>query len=164
RLARVAEGVDARRDAAIDGNLEQDLLDLVLGDAVLQGALDVQLQFLRTAERAEHRQVDDAAGAAVQARPGPQRAPAEFGRPFGHRPGEFVRARNGLVDVVFTQHFLADLQSLVEQLSHRWFLSLVEYGFSRQPGSAMRSHQARHISKRIETPDVVDDAIYIPIA
>src|ERR1700682_3244743 len=41
-LARVPERIDAGGDAAIDADLKQDFLDLVLGDAVLQRALDVQ--------------------------------------------------------------------------------------------------------------------------
>src|ERR1700693_3505143 len=39
RLARVSEGIDTRGDAAIDGDLKQYLLDLVLGEAVFQGSL-----------------------------------------------------------------------------------------------------------------------------
>jgi hypothetical protein len=45
RLARVSEGIDSGRDAAIDGNLKQYLLDLVLREPVLQGSFDVQLQY-----------------------------------------------------------------------------------------------------------------------
>src|ERR1700674_3777864 len=72
RLARVSEGIDSRGNAAIDRDLQQDLLDLVLGQSVLQGALDMQLQFMRPIERAEHCKIDDAAGAPVKSRPGPQ--------------------------------------------------------------------------------------------
>ena len=103
------------RDAAIDRDLQQDLLDLVLGQSVLQGALDMQLQFMRPVERTEHRKIDDAAGAAVKSRPGPQCAPAKFSRPFRHRPRELVRAGNGLVDVVLAENFLANLEALFEQ-------------------------------------------------
>src|SRR6266536_495781 len=108
RFTRVAEGVDAGGDAAIDGNLQQDLLDLVLGEPVLQRALHMQLQFMGTIEGAEHRQIDDAAGAPVEPRPGPERAPAELGRPLRHGAGEFIGARDRLVDVVLAQNFFSD--------------------------------------------------------
>src|SRR5450759_2408151 len=163
RLARIAEGIYSRGNATVHANLQQDLLNLVLGEAVLQRPLDVQFQFMGPVERPEHGQIDDAAGAAVKSRPGPQCAPAELGRPFGHRPGEFVGAGDGFVDVILAEHFLADLQSLVEQLAHYWFLPLFEYCFSRQRGSAVRPHQARDVRKRIETPDTVDNAVDIPI-
>src|SRR3979490_3156185 len=82
RLARIPERIDSRWNAAIDADLKQDFLDLVLGDAVLQRALDMQFQFMRPVEGTEHCQIDDAAGAPIDAWPGPQRAPAKFGRPF----------------------------------------------------------------------------------
>src|SRR5581483_2488833 len=77
-LARIAERVDAGGHTAIDGNLQQDLLDFVPGEPVLQGALDVKLQFVRPVQGAEHRQVDDRARAPVEPGPCPQRAPAEL--------------------------------------------------------------------------------------
>ena len=163
RFSRIPEGINSRWNAAIHADLKQDFLDLVLGDAVLQRSLDVQLEFVGPAQRPEHRQIDDAAGAAVETRPGPQCAPAEFGRPLRHRPGEFVGAGDRLVDVVFAKHFLADLQSLVEQLAHHWFLPLFEYCVFKACGSAVRPHQARDVRKRIETPDIVDHAVDIPI-
>src|SRR4051794_27477072 len=57
RLARIPEGIDSRGDAAIDADLQQDLLDLVLGHAVLQSALDVQLQLMGPPQCTEHRQI-----------------------------------------------------------------------------------------------------------
>src|SRR6516165_3578920 len=71
-LARVAEGVDPRRHAAIDRDLQQDFLDLVPGQAVLQRALDVQLQFVGPVERAEHRKIYGAPGSRIEPRPRPQ--------------------------------------------------------------------------------------------
>ena len=151
------------RHAAIHGNLKQDLLDLVLGDAVLQRALDMQLQLMGPVESAEHGEIDDAAGSSIDTWPGPQRAPAKLGRPFRHRPGEFVGACDRFVDIVFAKHFLADLQALVEQLSHHWFLPLFENGFSRPRGSTLRAHQVRDIREHVEMPDTIDNTIFIPI-
>src|SRR5262245_31184629 len=69
-LARITEGVDAGGNAAINGDLEQDLLDLLLGQSVLQSAFHVQLQFVRPVQRAEHGQIDDRARAPVDPGPG----------------------------------------------------------------------------------------------
>src|SRR5207248_8874259 len=95
------------------------------GKTVLQRALYMQLQFVRTIECAEHGQIDDASRPAIDPGPRPQCAPAKFGRPFRHRPGEFVGARDGFIDIVLAEHFLADLQSLFEQLAHLQFLPFV---------------------------------------
>src|SRR3954468_10671684 len=75
-VARDAEAVDPSRNAAIDGDLQEDLLDLLLGKAVFQRRLDVQLQLMGAVERADHRQIDNAAAATVKAGAGPKRAPA----------------------------------------------------------------------------------------
>src|ERR1700747_3705689 len=116
-LTRIAERVYAGRHAAIDRDLQQDFLDLFLGKAVLQGALDVKLQLMRPIESAEHRQVDDRTGALVEPGSRPQRAPAELGRPFRHGPREFVSARDRFIDIVLAEHFLANLKAFFEQLT-----------------------------------------------
>src|SRR4029077_17336719 len=66
---------------------------------------------------AQHRQIEHAAGLAIEAGPRPARAPAKLGRPFRHRAGEFVSARNRLVDGVLAKHFLANFETLFEQFS-----------------------------------------------
>src|SRR5260370_714792 len=71
RLARIAERVHAGRDPAIDSDLKQDLLDLFFCESVLQRTLDVQLQLVGPVECAQHRQIDDAAGTTIEARPRP---------------------------------------------------------------------------------------------
>src|SRR6185437_644283 len=114
-LAGIAKTVDSGGDAGIDRDLQEDFLDLVLGQPVLQRRLDVQFQLMRAVEHADHRQIDDAAEAAIDAGAGPQRTPAELGRPLRHGAGEFVGAGDRLVDVVLAQHFLAHLQSAFEQ-------------------------------------------------
>src|SRR5579859_2369804 len=69
RLPRIAKRVNAGRDAAINRDLKQDLLDLFLGEPVLQCALHMQLELVRPVERPEHCQIDDAARAAVESGP-----------------------------------------------------------------------------------------------
>src|SRR5262245_18567036 len=138
RFTRVTECVDAGGNTAIDGDLKQDLLDLFLGEAVLQRALDVQLQLVGPVERAEHGEVDDAARAAIEARSRPQRAPAELGRPLRHRARELVGAGDRLVDVVLAQHLLADLQAFFEQRAPAHFRRLLFWRFRKNPTSPGR--------------------------
>src|SRR5688500_2143609 len=61
RLACDAERIDAGRYAAIDRHLQEHLADLFPGDAVPQGASDMELQLVRPVERGNHRQVEHAA-------------------------------------------------------------------------------------------------------
>jgi len=55
RLAGRPEAVNARGNPAINRDLKEYLLDLILGEAIFQRGLDVQLQFMRPIERADHR-------------------------------------------------------------------------------------------------------------
>src|SRR5688572_1323843 len=59
-LARDARRVDARRDAAVHRDLQDDLADLLARETVVQRGLHVQLQLVGTIQRADHRDVDDA--------------------------------------------------------------------------------------------------------
>src|ERR1700744_5721013 len=67
RLLGVPETVDPGGNAGIDRDLQEDFLDLVLGQTVFQRRLDVQLQLMRAIQHADHRQIDDAAEATVDA-------------------------------------------------------------------------------------------------
>src|SRR5689334_16143107 len=71
----VPERIHARRHAAIDRDLHEHLADFLLGGAVGECAADVGLQLVRAIERAEHRQVQEAAGLACQALAAPDVAP-----------------------------------------------------------------------------------------
>src|SRR5690606_4683670 len=62
-----AEGAARGRDAAVHGRLEQDLLDLVGGQAVAQGRAGVGGQLLQVTAGDQGGQRDAAAGAPVQA-------------------------------------------------------------------------------------------------
>src|SRR5918994_630483 len=61
-LARLLEGGVGRRDAAIDHGLEQDLADLLPGDAVAECGADVELELLLAVERGQHGEVEEAPG------------------------------------------------------------------------------------------------------
>src|SRR4051812_41884530 len=61
-----AECIDAGRHARIDGHLHEDLANLFQRDAIAPGAADVQCEFVRTIENADHRQIEQAARLAGQ--------------------------------------------------------------------------------------------------
>src|SRR6202040_1638936 len=92
RLAGDAERVDPARDAGIDRDLGHHLADLVLGHAVPERALDMQLQFVRAIEDADHGDVEHAAGLAREAVAAPGGAPAIFSDELLERTIEIVRA------------------------------------------------------------------------
>src|SRR6266446_443600 len=73
------EGVEAGRDAAIDGDLQEDLLDLLLGEAVGQRAVDMQLELGPAIERRQHGEVQHRTRLLRQARACPDIAPAILG-------------------------------------------------------------------------------------
>ena len=72
------EAVHGRRYAAVDGDLEKHFLDLVLGEAVVQRALDMHLDLMRAVERADHRQVQHAASLAVKPGTSPDSRPSNI--------------------------------------------------------------------------------------
>src|SRR6516162_5214200 len=72
------EGLARGGKSAVDRCLQQDLLDLGDRAAVPDRALDVMSELGRTAQGGEHREIDDAAGLAVDAVAGPDPAEADF--------------------------------------------------------------------------------------
>jgi hypothetical protein len=90
------EAVDGGRHAAVDRRLEKDLADLFLAQAVVDRAAHMQLEFVRTVQCRQHREVDDAAGAPVQSRTIPHLVPAVLGDEFLHRLVEVVGIPDGL--------------------------------------------------------------------
>ena len=78
-LMRRLEGVEPGGDAAIGRRVQQGRLDLLDRHAVGQRALDVQLDLRRAVQRGQHRQVQQAAGLAVERRVAPGPAPGDGG-------------------------------------------------------------------------------------
>src|SRR5690349_6713142 len=109
-LARDAEGIDARRDAALDRDLQEHLEDLGPRQAVAQRSLDVDLELVRAIEGAQHGEVEEAAGLLRELLAAPDRAPAIFGDQLLHRQIEIVGSRKGLLDELLAEDRLADLQ------------------------------------------------------
>ncbi|MNV57851.1 hypothetical protein D3C71_1502000 [compost metagenome] len=95
--------------------MQQDFLDLFHRHAVVQRALDVQLDLGRTVQRRQHRQVQHAARLLFQAGPPPGVAPAPFGGDVLKGHHEVVGAGQRAVHVFGTQHFAAQVQALIEQ-------------------------------------------------
>src|SRR6266702_7804023 len=115
-FARGAETAERRRITAVDRRMQQVLADLLLGDAVADGAVEVELEFLGLAERDQHRDVEHAADLARQPRARPHHAPGRLGGEHLHGHRERVGVLELPFYVLRAQHLLAQLQSLLEQL------------------------------------------------
>src|SRR5262245_5927631 len=133
RLARDAHRVDAGRNAAVDGDLQEDLADLLARDAVRERALHVQLELVRAIERGDHGEVDQTPVAPLETWPAPDAAPAVLGRELLHRLAELVRRGERAIHVVVAEHGLAYFEAApIELLVHVLF-----------PRSGVISHPAR---------------------
>ena len=115
-LARNSKTVDPGGDAGIDRHLHEDFANLVPGDAVGQGALDVRPQFVRPVEDRDHGEVEHAAGLARQFLAAPDRAPAIFGHQFLKGLVEIVGILQRIGDIGLAQHGFPNFQSLVVRL------------------------------------------------
>src|SRR5262245_2498693 len=93
----------------------QDGLDLVLGHAVPERPLKVQLPFVHSTKTGEHDEVQHRARLLGQALVGPYHAPAVFIEDLLKRRVERIRRRERSVDIRLTQHGLAHGQTLVTQ-------------------------------------------------
>src|ERR1700730_2936617 len=113
-LARLAEGGDASRHAAINRDLQKHFADLLARHAVVERALDVDLQLMGPVERANHRQVDQAPRLERQPLAVPAPAPAIFRGELLHRHVEVVRRLERVLDELLPENGLADLESTVE--------------------------------------------------
>src|SRR5437764_13179664 len=122
-LASQAEMLDPRRHTAIDRDLQQYLGDFLSGHAVLERTLDVRLELVVSVERGQHREVEHAARAPIEAGSIPDRAPAIFGDEVLQRPIEIVGRGKLLIDIFGAQHLAADFQSAIVELGHDVILS-----------------------------------------
>src|SRR5882724_13453135 len=109
----IAESIDAGRHAAIDRDLHEHLAYFLARGAVGQRAPNMGLEFVRAVERAQHREVEKAAGLVRKAVAAPDIAPAVFRREVLHRPVEVVGRCDRLVDEFVSQDALADRETPV---------------------------------------------------
>src|SRR5690606_20314136 len=101
--------------AAVDGGLQEYFLDLVLRQAIVDGAAHVQLQLVRAVQGSDHRQVQQRSVAAAQPRTVPHVAPAVLRDQLLHVDVEVGGVIDRGVDVFGTQHGAARGQPLVEE-------------------------------------------------
>src|SRR5260221_4656849 len=142
-LLGAAEGGHRCGHAAIDGGLQEDLLDLVLGEAVVEGAADVQLELVLLAERAQHAEVQHRARFARQPGTVPDVVPTVGIEQVGEFAVEIVDACHPLVDPFGAEHLAARLQAcvvafLVRSLVHRasYFLTFMRSIQTLKPASS----------------------------
>src|SRR6185295_5794671 len=107
-FARDAHRVDAGRYAAVDGDLQQDFADLLARDTIRERTLDVDLELMRSVERADHREVDEAAVATLETGSAPDATPAILRGEFLHGATEVIGTGEGLFHVLLAKHGLAD--------------------------------------------------------
>src|SRR3954471_13603529 len=86
----VTESIHAGRHAAIDRDLHEHLAYFLASRAVGQRAPHMGLEFLRSVQCAQHREVEKAAGLVRKTFAAPDVAPAIFRRQVLHRPVEVV--------------------------------------------------------------------------
>src|SRR5437879_13669698 len=105
-VTRGLEGVEAGRDAAVDRDLQEDFLDLILGEAVVQRAVNVQLQLRPAVERRQDGEVQHRAGFLGQPRPRPDIARAILRGDVLEGYIEDVRRGLGVITTVVTVTYL----------------------------------------------------------
>src|SRR4051794_35003089 len=107
-LTSSAKAVDRGRHTRVDGDLQEDLPDLVTGDAVGQRGLDVRAQFMWPVEYRCHGQIQHAARLAAQAVAPPHRTPAVLGDEILQGAGEVIGFGDRFVYVILTENFGTD--------------------------------------------------------
>jgi hypothetical protein len=121
-LVRRLEGVEAGRDAAIDGGVEKHFLDLLDRDAVILGAAHMELHLRRAVERRQHGEVEHAPRLAVEPLAVPGIAPTPFGHHVLERHHEVVGRLQRIVDISGAEHLAPGGKPLVEQVAQRFGL------------------------------------------
>src|SRR6266566_4266608 len=111
------------RDARVDGDLQQYLLDLAGRQVVGQRGPDVHGELLLLAENGERGQGDHAALGTGEARPGPDVTPGVAREELLERGGEVGRLSECAVDVIVAQDLAADCHALLGScfVVHRGF-------------------------------------------
>src|SRR5579883_184462 len=112
-LARGAERVDGGGGAGVAADLDEDLGDLLLSDAVAQRAAQVRAQLVRPVEDRDHREVEHAARLARQAFAAPHGAPAIFVEDVLQWLVEIVHILHRGIDILVAEHGPAHAEPLV---------------------------------------------------
>src|SRR5919202_2670231 len=109
-LLRDPERLERRRHPAVHRRLQQHLLDLLRRAPVVECAAHVGAELGWLAERREHREVDEAAGPAVEPVAPPDGAPAELGDEVLHGLAELCAAGERAIDVLAPEDLAPDLE------------------------------------------------------
>src|SRR5258706_14438035 len=101
--------------------MQEYFADLLLRDAVVERALEVELELVRAVDGGEDREVQHAADLRRQALAHPGRAPDVLGDVVLEVGHELVGLRDRILDVLGTQDFLADREAFLVRvaLAHR---------------------------------------------
>ena len=117
-LLRDAERGVGGGDAAVDGGLQDELLDLVDREAVAACCPDVQGQLLVVAPRDQRGEGDQGAAATVEPRSGPDATPGVLGDELLEVAREVGRCADGPVDVRVAEHLAAHDHASGAQLTN----------------------------------------------
>jgi hypothetical protein len=111
------EGVERCGRAAIRAAVQEDLADLLLRHAVVERALEMELELVRAVDRGEDRKIEHAADLRRQALAHPGGAPHVLGDVVLEVGHELVGLRDRILDVLGAQDFLADREALLVRLA-----------------------------------------------
>src|SRR3981081_536550 len=110
--------------SAIDGRLQQDLLDLIPGHPVVQRAAQVQHQLLVVTQGDQHPDRDAASRPTVATRPVPDLPPRRASKEFLELLGERGSAGFRAVDVGVAQDLPSHLHAALTEFIAHWSISL----------------------------------------
>src|SRR6185437_7134329 len=116
--ARDPECLDARRNPAIDGDLNERILEIVSSHAITHGGPHVQGKLLRAIEGREHPEVHEAPVTPAERRASPSRAPAVLCYQLLEVTIEGVGLIEALAYGGLPKHFCPDFTSGHESLIH----------------------------------------------
>jgi hypothetical protein len=110
-------------------------------------AAHLQTQLVRSVERRQHAQVDDAAVTPTEPRPRPHLAPPILGDQLSHRTAEFGDFAHGAIDVGTTHNFTPNLPAVVLFCRHAGLQRGLSLG-RRTDWRALAERQAPQSRKR----------------
>src|SRR5262249_49410617 len=106
------EGVIGCRKAAVDCGVDEEFADFVLGDAIVDGAAEMQQEFFIAIESDRHRQREQTTGVERKTWARPDFAPSITTHEILKWRAEFVGRLRGAINMSFAENFAADFHSL----------------------------------------------------
>ncbi len=121
---------DAGRNAAIDGDLRERVLQFVPCHAIAQRGAYMERELLRPVERGEHSQIHEALVPAAERGPPSARTPAIFRNKFLERSIEAVCTVEPALHGFLAKHFGADPPAFDEPFTHCLVHNRISLGHS----------------------------------